>query len=349
MAHDEAAAFTASFAGEVAPLAPRTRRHQVTRTRDPACAAISSAPWPASRSPAPTTPPPTRFRRACSRTTSARAASRSCLPRRSRCCCLVSGARSLLAGAVAVADPGAGRHLRPLGVAALGFVYVAAAPTSAIRSRSRSWSPAATLYYGERLRPAVLVMRSAAPCCCGSSSRSCSASRCRRASGGRLTEARPRLESARDELDHPGRVRRRALGHPRRRAARHLAVDRHGAAAAASPTAWIRSPRSSCSPRLRRRRVRRLDPRHPDPHARHQRRRGDGDRRLSRWSARDAPARRSASRSCPGSSAACSASPCWWSRPSRSRASRSRSRRPPISRSACWASRSSPASRAGRC
>ena len=70
---------------------------------------------------------------------------------------LVLGARSLLAGAVAVADPGAGRHLRPLGVAALGFVYVAAAPYLGYPAALALLVAGATLYYGERLRPAVLV------------------------------------------------------------------------------------------------------------------------------------------------------------------------------------------------
>jgi hypothetical protein len=68
---------------------------------------------------------------------------------------LVLGARSLLVNSRAAAVDGP--HLRALGVAALGFVYVAVAPYLGYPLALALLVAAATLYYGERLRPAVLV------------------------------------------------------------------------------------------------------------------------------------------------------------------------------------------------
>ena len=64
------------------------------------------------------------------------------------------GARSLLVNSRAAAVDGP--HLRALGVAALGFVYVAVAPYLGYPLALALLVAAATLYYGERLRPAVL-------------------------------------------------------------------------------------------------------------------------------------------------------------------------------------------------
>ena len=68
---------------------------------------------------------------------------------------LLLGARGLLAGSSteAVDRP----HLRALGIAGLGFVYVAAAPYLGYPLALALLVAAATLYYGARLRPAVLV------------------------------------------------------------------------------------------------------------------------------------------------------------------------------------------------
>lgn len=72
------------------------------------------------------------------------------------------GARSLLAGgAVAGADPGAGRHLRALGIAGLGFAYVAAAPYLGYPLAVALVVAATTLYYGATLRVSVLVYAAA--------------------------------------------------------------------------------------------------------------------------------------------------------------------------------------------
>ena len=68
---------------------------------------------------------------------------------------LVLGARSLLAspGAAAVGGP----HVRALGIAGLGFVYVAAAPYLGYPLALALLVAAATLYYGERPRPMVVA------------------------------------------------------------------------------------------------------------------------------------------------------------------------------------------------
>jgi putative tricarboxylic transport membrane protein len=67
------------------------------------------------------------------------------------------GARSLLGGAATDGDATVGRHLRALGVAGLGFVYVAAAPYLGYPLAAAALVAAATLYYGERPRPGVFV------------------------------------------------------------------------------------------------------------------------------------------------------------------------------------------------
>jgi putative tricarboxylic transport membrane protein len=67
---------------------------------------------------------------------------------------LLLGARSLLPSSRAAV---AGPHLRALGIAGLGFVYVAAAPHLGYPLALALLVAAATLYYGERLRPTVLV------------------------------------------------------------------------------------------------------------------------------------------------------------------------------------------------
>lgn len=68
---------------------------------------------------------------------------------------LVLGARSLLASQGAAAVDGS--HLRALGIAGLGFVYVAAAPYLGYPFALALLVAAATLYYGERPRPAVVA------------------------------------------------------------------------------------------------------------------------------------------------------------------------------------------------
>lgn len=68
---------------------------------------------------------------------------------------LLLGARSLLAGAGG--ESAGGPHLRALGVAGLGFVYVAAAPYLGYPLALALLVAAATLYYGERPGPAVLL------------------------------------------------------------------------------------------------------------------------------------------------------------------------------------------------
>lgn len=68
---------------------------------------------------------------------------------------LVLGARSLLASQGAAAVDGS--HLRALGIAGLGFVYVAAAPYLGYPLALALLVAAATLYYGERPRPAVVA------------------------------------------------------------------------------------------------------------------------------------------------------------------------------------------------
>jgi hypothetical protein len=71
---------------------------------------------------------------------------------------ILLAARSLLAGAAA---PGGGadggRHLRALGVPALGFAYVAAAPYLGYPLAIALLATAATLYYGARLRLPLLA------------------------------------------------------------------------------------------------------------------------------------------------------------------------------------------------
>lgn len=68
------------------------------------------------------------------------------------------GARSLIAVAPAAsAGAGAGQHLRALGVAALGFAYVAAAPFLGYPLAVALLAAAAALYYGARLSMSVLV------------------------------------------------------------------------------------------------------------------------------------------------------------------------------------------------
>ena len=68
---------------------------------------------------------------------------------------LLLGARSLVLGSPAAAADGP--HLRALGIAGLGFVYVAAAPHLGYPLAIALLVAAATLYYGELLRPAVVV------------------------------------------------------------------------------------------------------------------------------------------------------------------------------------------------
>lgn len=68
------------------------------------------------------------------------------------------GARSVIAVAPAAsAGAGAGQHLRALGVAALGFAYVAAAPFLGYPLAVALLVAAAALYYGARLSMSVLV------------------------------------------------------------------------------------------------------------------------------------------------------------------------------------------------
>lgn len=68
------------------------------------------------------------------------------------------GARSLIAAAPAGGDEtGAGSHLRALGVAGLGFAYVAAAPFLGYPLALTLLVVAATLYYGAQLRASLLV------------------------------------------------------------------------------------------------------------------------------------------------------------------------------------------------
>jgi hypothetical protein len=64
-------------------------------------------------------------------------------------------ARSLLAGARA--ETAGGPHLRALGVAGLGFVYVMAAPYLGYPLALALLVAAATLYYGARPRPGVFL------------------------------------------------------------------------------------------------------------------------------------------------------------------------------------------------
>lgn len=72
------------------------------------------------------------------------------------------GARSLIAVAPAASTgAGAGQHLRALGVAALGFAYVAAAPFLGYPLAVALLAAAAALYYGARLRVSVLVYAAA--------------------------------------------------------------------------------------------------------------------------------------------------------------------------------------------
>jgi len=68
---------------------------------------------------------------------------------------LLLGARGLFLSSPAAAVDGP--HLRALGIAGLGLVYVAAAPHLGYPLAIALLVAAATLYYGERLRPAVLV------------------------------------------------------------------------------------------------------------------------------------------------------------------------------------------------
>jgi hypothetical protein len=68
---------------------------------------------------------------------------------------LLLGARSLLAGASA--ETAGGPHLRALGVAGLGFVYVMAAPYLGYPLALALLVAAATLYYGARPRPGVFL------------------------------------------------------------------------------------------------------------------------------------------------------------------------------------------------
>ena len=67
----------------------------------------------------------------------------------------VLGARSLLVNSRAAAVDGP--HLRALGIAGLGFAYAAAAPYLGSPLALALLVAAATLYYGERLRPAVVL------------------------------------------------------------------------------------------------------------------------------------------------------------------------------------------------
>jgi hypothetical protein len=68
---------------------------------------------------------------------------------------LLLGARSLLAGASG--ETAGGPHLRALGVAGLGFVYVMAAPYLGYPLALALLVAAATLYYGARPRPGVFL------------------------------------------------------------------------------------------------------------------------------------------------------------------------------------------------
>jgi len=71
---------------------------------------------------------------------------------------MLLGMRSLLAGTAATGvDAGIGPHLRALGIAGLGFAYVAAAPTLGYPLAVALLVAAATLYYGAPLRAPVLV------------------------------------------------------------------------------------------------------------------------------------------------------------------------------------------------
>jgi putative tricarboxylic transport membrane protein len=65
------------------------------------------------------------------------------------------GARSLLAGART--EAAGGPHLRALGVAGIGFVYVAAAPYLGYPLALAILVAVAAFYYGERPRPGVFV------------------------------------------------------------------------------------------------------------------------------------------------------------------------------------------------
>lgn len=72
--------------------------------------------------------------------------------------CLLLGARSLVAAAPAAGAATAfGEHLRALGVAALGFAYVAAAPFLGYPLALALLVAAAALYYGAQPRVPVLV------------------------------------------------------------------------------------------------------------------------------------------------------------------------------------------------
>ena len=75
-------------------------------------------------------------------------------------------------------------------------------------------------------------------------------------------------------------IRRCRLGHPRRCASGHFAIDHHGAVVALHLHDGADPGDRPSRVDLCRRRIWRLDPGDPDPHPRHQRRRRHRDRRL---------------------------------------------------------------------